>query len=400
MEKKKNLKCLFVYDNKFKTKNNNFYTAGGITDEIFKRYVLPSENIVVINRIEKINCDKNLSQINSDNIIFAPVKGLAFSKVFSLYFITNLKLFIKEVREADFIVTRLPSFLGVFVLIVNLPFKKKYFLEVAGDAKEALLTSKINPSIPFKIFTHAFFELNKHFIKSADGVIYVTQNALQNTYPNNSLTEYASNVEINIKTRELNLNNYECHNKYFKVGLIGDYNNHYKGISEAIHAIKILFDLNYNINLHIVGSGTLLGYYESLSKSLGIEKLVHFEGRLKGNVEVINWLETLNLYIQPSYTEGLPRALIEAMSVGLPAVATDVGGIPELLGIDDLVPSYDSAALANRMKDFLDSIELRYNKGKLNYSKAELYDKAKLAKRRLSFWSDCRNLVKNNVEIN
>lgn len=395
MEKQKKLKCLFVYDNKLKTKDNKFYTAGGVNDELFKRYILPSEDIVVITRMEKVSCHKNFPQITSGNIIFAPIKGLDFSKAFSLYSIPNLKLFVREVREADFIVTRLPSFLGIFVLIVNIPFKKKYFLEVAGDAKEALLTSKINPSIPFKVFTRVFFELNRYFINSADGVIYVTQNALQKIYPTHGLTEYASNVEIDIKTREINLVDYKCDNDSFKVGLIGDYNNHYKGISEAIHAIKMLFDLNYNINLYIVGSGTLIKYYEDLSKSLGVENLVHFEGRLKNSTEVINWLERLNLYIQPSYTEGLPRGLIEAMSVGLPAVATNVGGVSELLDADDLVSSYDSAALANRMKDFLDSTELRYKKGKLNYIKSKLYDRSKLAERRLNFWRSCRDLVKS-----
>ena len=397
MGKQKKLKCLFIYDNKLKTKDSNFYTSGGINDKLFKRYVTSFENIVVITRMEKVDYYENLSQITSSNIIFAPVRGLAFSKVFSIYFIPNVQLFIREFKEADFVVLRLPSFLGIFALIVNVVYKKKYFLEVAGDAKEALLTSKINPSIPFKVFTQVFFKLNKYFIKSADGVIYVTQNALQKKYPTDGLSEYASNVEINIRNRELNLSDYKCSNEYFKVGLIGDYNNHYKGISEAVHSIKMLSDLNYDINLHIVGSGTLLEYYQSLSKSLGLEGSIHFEGRLRDNTEVINWLETLDLYIQPSYTEGLPRALIEAMSVGLPAVSTNVGGIPELLDIDDLVPSYNAVELANRMKDFLDSIELRYKKGKLNYSKSKLYDRDKLAKRRSSFWSSCRDLVKNNM---
>lgn len=394
MEKKKNLKCLFIYDNKFKTKDNNVYTAGGINDKLFKRYVLPSENIVVINRMEKVDCCEGLSQITSDNIIFAPVKGLVFSKVFSIYFIPNMQLFIKEFKEADFVIVRLPSFLGIFALIVNIGFKKEYFLEVAGDAKEALLTSKMNPSIPFKIFTHVFFELNKYFIKSANGVIYVTQDMLQEKYPTNGLTAHASNVDIDIQSRELNIDNYKCFNKSFKIGLIGDYNNHYKGISEAIYAIKTLSDLNYSVHLHVVGSGSLLQYYKGLAKELKVNNLVHFEGRLKGNDQIAMWLETLDLYIQPSYTEGLPRALIEAMSVGLPAVATNVGGIPELLDSEDLVEPYDSKALAERVEAMLKSKYLRFQKGKSNYQKSKNYDRAILAKRRSDFWSTCRDMIK------
>ena len=55
-----------------------------------------------------------------------------------------------------------------------------------------------------------------------------------------------------------------------------------------------------------------------------------FKG-VKPHDEVLQWMDTLDLYIQPSNTEGLPRSLIEAMSRGCPCVGSDAGGIPELL---------------------------------------------------------------------
>ena len=54
----------------------------------------------------------------------------------------------------------------------------------------------------------------------------------------------------------------------------------------------------------------------------------------KGSIvhdEMFAWLDSLDVYIQPSLQEGLPRALIEAMSRGLPCYGTRTGGIPELL---------------------------------------------------------------------
>lgn len=397
MEKQKNLNCLFIYDNKFKIKDNKVYSAGGINDKLFKRYVLSSENIVVINRMEKVDSCKGLSQITSGNIIFAPVKGLVFSKVFSIYFIPNMQLFIKEFKKADFVVVRLPSFLGVFALVVNIGFKKKYFLEVAGDAKEALLTSKMNPSIPFKIFIYVFFELNKYFIKSANGVIYVTQDMLQEKYPTNGLTAHASNVDIDIQSRELNIDNYRCSNKFFKIGLIGSFNNHYKGITEAINAISFLKNRQVSVELRILGSGTLKSYYQSLAKDKGVNDLVFFDGIRKGGEEVSEWLESLDLYIQPSYTEGLPRALIEAMSVGLPAVASNVGGISELLSEESLVKPYDSKALAEKIEVLVDSQQLRFKHGRLNYQKSKNYDKDILVKRRSDFWAAARAIVKRGL---
>jgi phosphatidyl-myo-inositol dimannoside synthase len=60
-------------------------------------------------------------------------------------------------------------------------------------------------------------------------------------------------------------------------------------------------------------------------------------------------LDRADLFVLPSRQEGLPRALLEAMARGLPALSTPVGGIPELLAACDLVPVGDAAALADRI---------------------------------------------------
>lgn len=52
------------------------------------------------------------------------------------------------------------------------------------------------------------------------------------------------------------------------------------------------------------------------------------------HTQVFSWLDGLDIYIQPSRLEGLPRALIEAMSRGCPAIGSAAGGIPELLDRD------------------------------------------------------------------
>jgi glycosyltransferase involved in cell wall biosynthesis len=389
------LKCLYIYDCRFIKHQNHVYAKGKITDSVLKRYIESEDNIVTITRMEYSSDIDKATLFTLPNLKFKPIKGLLFSKAFTVHLIDNLKIFSKEIKDADFIVTRLPSFLGIFGLLVNFFYKKKFFIEVAGDAQDALLSLKESPSLPFRVFTQLFFRLNQFFIKHADGVIYVTEYALQEKYPTKGYKSYASNIEIDIPKKNFNVECYELKEPTVKIGMIGDYNNHYKGITQAIQSINSLKIEGYDATLTIVGSGSQLSSYKQLAGELGVSDRVHFKGRLKGNTEILNWLETLDLYIQPSYTEGLPRALIEAMSVGLPAVATNVGGISELLDADDLVASYDSAALANRMKDFLDSTELRYKKGKLNYIKSKLYDRSKLAERRLNFWKSCRDLVKS-----
>src|SRR5207247_3533876 len=64
-------------------------------------------------------------------------------------------------------------------------------------------------------------------------------------------------------------------------------------------------------------------------------------------------LDRADVFVLPSLTEGLPRALLEAMARGLPAVATTVGGIPELLPADWLVPPRNAVALARRLREVM-----------------------------------------------
>jgi len=80
---------------------------------------------------------------------------------------------------------------------------------------------------------------------------------------------------------------------------------------------------------------------------------VRFLGRL-GRDDLFSWLDTIDVYAQPSRTEGLPRALVEALSRGVPSIGADTGGIPELLPARNLFPVGDDAALAATITKLLD----------------------------------------------
>lgn len=386
------IKCLFIHDHKFKIVDDSYFSEGKMTDDVLFRYVIPPGKVQVISRLERLYSSDNLSEITIDNVTFTPIKGLKFSKAFSVHLLDNLKLITTSIRSADFLVIRSPSFLGLFSMSINTIMRKPYFVEVVGDGKEALLTSKEKPSIPFKIFVNFCNIINKYHIKHALGAIYVTKKALQEKYPTLGISEYASNVEVSIKDKKLEYSDFEVKG-ICKIGLIGSFNNPYKGIKEAIDSIHILHNKGYEIKLHILGSGSLESFYKKLLVKYGLENQVSFDGILPGGKAVTNWLENLNLYIQPSYTEGLPRSLIEAMSVGLPAIATNVGGIPELLDTESLIRPYDSQILAEKIEELIISQDLRYKQGVKNYTNSKNYGEEVLRIRRNNFWEKARKLV-------
>jgi glycosyltransferase involved in cell wall biosynthesis len=99
-------------------------------------------------------------------------------------------------------------------------------------------------------------------------------------------------------------------------------------------------------HLALVGSGPLRTELEELAASLGVSDRVTFTGWVKDSRA---WIEAYDVFVLPSRSEGLPLTIIEAMLAERPVVATDVGGVPELLetgrtGV--IVPSEDAPALA------------------------------------------------------
>src|SRR5205809_1714074 len=103
----------------------------------------------------------------------------------------------------------------------------------------------------------------------------------------------------------------------------------------------------------IVGSGGYQAQLEARAAALGIGTRVQFRGQLAAAEAVRAELDRADLFVLPSRQEGLPRAMIEAMARGLPCIGSTVGGIPELLAAEDMVPPNDASALARKIREVL-----------------------------------------------
>lgn len=102
-----------------------------------------------------------------------------------------------------------------------------------------------------------------------------------------------------------------------------------KGMDVLLRAWADVVKHEKGLQLTIMGYGPLESELKLLSRSLGIEKFVEFIGRVEN---VGAQLRNAELFVLPSRSEGLSNALLEAMSYGLPCIATWVGGSVEVLG--------------------------------------------------------------------
>jgi glycosyltransferase involved in cell wall biosynthesis len=145
-----------------------------------------------------------------------------------------------------------------------------------------------------------------------------------------------------------------------------------------------------DLELTIVGGGQHLREMEARAAALGIGSLVHFTGNLATGQAVRAELDRADLFTLPSRQEGLPRAMIEAMARGLPAIGSTVGGIPELLPADDLFPPNDVPALAAKIREVLGDPERMARASARNLAKAREYSQEVLTPRRQALYTHVR----------
>jgi len=113
------------------------------------------------------------------------------------------------------------------------------------------------------------------------------------------------------------------------IGYIGGLHE-WKGVLDFVEAIPIVLSLRRGIRFLVGGDGPLLDGIGKRVRELGIENEVKVVGWIPHD-EIPHYLNDLRLLVLPSYTEGLPNIMLEAMACGTPVLATPIGAIPDVI---------------------------------------------------------------------
>ena len=139
----------------------------------------------------------------------------------------------------------------------------------------------------------------------------------------------------------------------------------FKGIFELMDAFKKIRINHDNCKLMIVGEGHEEQKVKNVVSKLDLDDYIIFTGKVSPET-IQNFYQMADIFTLPSYTEGLPLVVVEAMACGLPVVVSTVGGIPELVkdGINGfLVPPKDRFSLTKKLEILVDNEELRQKFG-------------------------------------
>lgn len=144
-----------------------------------------------------------------------------------------------------------------------------------------------------------------------------------------------------------------------------------KGHCFLLMAAKEIVKLNYKVKFLIIGDGPEKENLVLSAQELGIENQVVF---LNSTIDTSLPLKAMDIFIMPSISEGLGLSILEAMSSGLPVVASNVGGIYSLVkdGVNGfLVPPGSPCAILSAVKKLLDNPQLARQMGQRGQQTAE-----------------------------
>ena len=290
----------------------------------------------------------------------------------------------KAVEEHDIIICRLPSASGVLAFKEAKKQGKPIFVENVACVFDALW----NYDWRGKILAYYKYYKYKSIFKEASHVLYVTDKFLQRRYPTNGKSIGCSDVVLNEYDDQIlrqRLNKIEQQSSVFKLATVAGIDVKYKGQDDVIKAIAQLKNKGILINYDIIGQGNperLL----SIINQFDVSDLVKIIGPLPHD-KIFEYLKNdVDVYIQPSKQEGLPRAVIEAMSMACPIIGSNTGGIPELLNKAFIYPKGNIKAL----KNILTKIDKKtlLEQAQINFKKSKQYEKSYLENKRNNFYDE------------
>lgn len=377
-------------------RNKGKYYLSEQTDTIIKRYLRVFDKVVVALRCDEVSELEKYNNIalQDNRVEVCPLPFFRGPVQYAKHYVAVHLALKRAVQRCDAAVFRLPSTVGFVACKYMRRADKPYLVEVVANPNEAQNSAK---GCVLKMLMGRIDRLLKAACEHADGVSYVTKIALATQYPANkdAGVEFYSSIELT-KDFFSDAKRYLTLSKPFRIIHIANFitSSDSKGNMIAMKVVKELVDNGLDVLITFVGERTTTCLFDDLSRKLGIADRVNFVGR-KTKQELRNLLIDSDLLLFPSYSEGLPRTVIEAAAVGLPCVASDVGGVRELISDEVIFEVADHRGMAEKVADIISCKELYEQISCDNYNRAKMYEASVLERKRDKFYT----LLLNNKHV-
>ncbi|MBI1260843.1 MAG: glycosyltransferase [Rhizobiales bacterium] len=381
------MSVLFVHDHRFvRDHEGRVYSTGQYSGDIMARYESAFGDLYIAGREQPYTAALagRLNLLQPDSSRFVSIPNLSSLRSLLIKDQKAVAKLAQAIMAVDVVVVRLPSEIGMMAADIARRHNKPLLVEVVACVWDGLLS---HGSLVARLYAPVAYARMRRSVSKSQWALYVTQHFLQNRYPTTGHQMGISDVEIaphDSAILDRRLASIANNKTSLTFGMIAAMFHNEKRVDIAIKALALAIQSSPALKLEVVGAGDTSGLRE-LANKLGVGDRVKFMGVLPHGERLFSWIDTVDAYIQTSFQEGLPRALIEALSRATPALASEAGGSDELVSADWRHKPGDVKGLATQMIE-LQRPETRRLLARENFEVAKKYFPELLNENRRTFW--------------
>lgn len=357
-------------------------------ENFWSRYAEMFDEVVVVTRVGDWEA-KNGYKIAGPKVRVLELPNIRKLSQMVLFLPKLLGIFFSLPRDSSYIF-RIPGFITTIAWMIirlrGIPFG----VEVVADPLDNL--QKGAGTLPLRSVLKVFqVWATKSQCLSAAVSSYVTESALQRRYPPAKGKPTYHYTSLNLEDVDFVAAPKISERKAgepTKLVTVGMMHQNIKGQDVLLRSIGQLTEKGVKLKLVMVGDGDNRQEFENQARSLNLTGVVEFAGLLPKGKAIHQALDDADLFVLPSRQEGLPRALLEAMARGLPSIASDVGGVGELLPPTEMVTPGDEQDLAEKIEKLIADPDRMNRLSAVNLEIARNYHKDKVSARRRRMYAD------------
>jgi len=365
---------LYLVEHRFhQTPDGRVWTVGQYPYGFFKRYLASFDEVRVLSRVIRSNTPPERAIASAGpGVVHVPLpdyQGLA--GVLTRAPVAVLRA-VCAACSVDAVVVRSPSTWGFLPALTARARGSAVGVEVIGDPATLFARNAfIHPLRP--VIRALAIGLQSNLCRHARAVLYVSE-SLHCRYKTAGVSVVVSDAGLGeaayaLKSRAL------APSHEIRIINVGTFEQIYKGQDVLLRAVARLAARpnSARVSVAFVGSGKHQAACVALAAKLNLTQQAKFYGQISSGEAIRELLDASDVMVHASYTEGMPRVIIEAMARGLPCISTRVGGVPELLDDNWLVPAGDEVAMGKAILDLMSSPDEYARQSHLNLERSRLH---------------------------
>jgi L-malate glycosyltransferase len=386
------MKVIISLEHRFdRTPDGRVWTQTNFAYAFWLRYLKVFDRVCVVARIRDLpTVPSDWQRADGEMVSFTAVPCYIGPVEYFLKARQVKQVVQNAVGDHDAIILRIPSRLASDIQPLLKRNNHPFAVEVVADPFDVFAPGSIKT--PLRPFLRWWFTRNlQHDCARAMAAAYVTKLALQHRYPCPNFSRGISDVVLPDGSLVAMPRPLRQDLDAVTLVFVGTMSQLYKAPDVLIKAVAVCVKAGLDLQLLMLGDGKYRAELENLATAEDVGDRVSFLGQLAAGDAVQAQLDRADLFVLPSLTEGLPRAIIEAMARALPCIASNVGGIPELLSSEDLFTPGDVNALASKIKEVVTNPERMAQMSARNLATAQEYRDVVLKEQRIEFYRYVRD---------